>query len=641
MFNNSLKPCRIGKMELRNRFVMPPMGSCHASSDGSANDNFIAYYTERAKGGFSLLIMEITGIDPLAKAIAEQIMISDDKYIPGLKRLTDSVHSYGAKIVAQLHHAGRQTTRALLNGEQPVAPSAIPCPLLQSDPRELTTAEVYELIDKFIAAAVRAQKAGFDGVEVHGAHGYLITQFLSGFSNKRTDEFGGTFSKRCKFALDIIRGIKEKCGRAFPILFRISADERVKGGLTPYQSVSIAKLAEQAGADAINVSTANYASLPYIIAPSAVSPGFNLNDTLIIKKAVTIPVIAVGRIVDPYMVESIIADGIADLVALGRSSLSDPHFPNKVKDGKIDEINPCVGCMTRCQNIFNEKDRAFSCMVNPFAGFEDTRKITEAEKKKKIVVVGAGPAGLYCAWVLAARGHNVTVLEKAGKAGGQFIAASVPPGKQALLSSISYYLEMCKKYNVEIRYNTEATAKLIESLSADEVVLATGALPLDCNIPAKDTVVAQAVDVLTGKVAPGQNMLIVGGGMVGIETAEYLISLNRRVTIVEMEDEVARDMPAAVKYFAMKTLQENNVKIITRTKVSEINRQGAVCVNISGIVDLTGYDMVIMAAGAVPYNPLEDVLRGKVKSLHVIGDAKEARSAVEAIEEAAVLALSL
>ncbi|HHU43278.1 MAG: FAD-dependent oxidoreductase [Bacillota bacterium] len=644
MFENILKKGNIGTLEIRNRFVVPAMGTGRAELNGFLNDNVIEYYVERARGGFGLIILEVTGVDPLGKAIPEQIMIDDDKYIPKLKELADRIHAEGAKVFPQLHHAGRQAVEKVLNA-QSVAPSAISCPMTRSMPRELTTQEVYELIKKHGECAVRAKKAGFDGVELHGAHGYLIGQFLSGYTNKRTDEFGGTFHKRMKFAVDIIKTIKQECGQDFPICVRISADERVDGGLKPEESAAIAKELERAGADAIHVSTGVYGSMPYIIAPASIEPGYILESCKVIKKAVNIPVIAVGRINEPYLADRVIADGIADFVAFGRGSLADPHIPNKTKEGRIDEILSCVGCMTRCQGVVagNEKDRGVSCMVNPFCGQEDKRKIipVEKKKKKKIVVVGAGPAGLEAAWILAARGHDVTLFEKSNKMGGQFLPAAVPPGKQALLACISYYQKMCEKYGVDIRLGVEAYEALVKDLRPDEVILATGAIPVGCCIAIKDIPVVQATDVLNGKVALGENVLVVGGGLVGLETAEHILSMGRRVTITEMLSEVGKDIPPAVKYFSLKKLAKNGVKILTNTKVKEVSKKGAVCEVLNGKETLKGFDMIVLAMGAQSYNPLEEKLRGKVKSLHVIGDAKDARRGVEAIEEAVSLALEL
>ena len=361
MLDYILSEGSIGSVTLKNRFVVPPMGTGRGNIDGTLNDNIIEYYTERAKGGFGLIITEVTGIDPLSKAIPEEIMLDEDKYIPKMKEFTDRIHKEGAKIFVQLHHGGRQVLQDVIKA-QAVAPSAIQCPVTRTLPRELKTEEVYQLVEKFGNAALRAKKAGFDGVEIHGAHGYLVGSFLSGFTNKRADEFGGTLARKTKFATDIIKDIKSKCGAAFPICFRISADERVEGGLKPEEAAAICKILENVGTDAIHVSTGVYASMSWIIAPYNIEPGYILSSTKIIKKAVNIPVIAVGRITEPFFANRIIADGIADFAAFGRSSISDPHLPNKAKEGRINEILSCVGCMTRCQGVVagNKGDRGIS-----------------------------------------------------------------------------------------------------------------------------------------------------------------------------------------------------------------------------------------------------------------------------------------
>jgi len=633
---------KIGLVELKNRFIMPAMGSHHGEEDGSVGDELIAYYAARAKGGFGLLITEFTTISPEGKALPGQLANYSDDCVPGFKRLTAAIHTQGSKIFMQLQHSGRQTT-SHFTGLQPVAPSPVPCPVNMELPRELTVAEIQEIVEKLGDGALRAQTAGFDGVEIHGAHGYLPAQFMSSYSNKRIDEYGGNLMGKVRFSVELIQNIKQKCGQEFPIIFRISGDERVESGRKLDETVLIAKLLEEAGADAIHVSTGVYASMQYMVAPANVPQGFNLDAAQAVKQAVHIPVIAVGRITDPLMAEDVIASGIADFVALGRACLADPEFPNKVKAGRADEISPCVGCLTRCNGApgIDPNDHGVSCMINPFTGHERFMQIDKAEKPKRIVIVGGGMGGLETAWVSAARGHQVTLFEKNEKVGGQVIPGSVPPFKHELTRAIRFYTTMCQKYGVDMRLGTEADTQAILDLKPDEVILATGAIPTAPSIPNDGIPVVQAVDVLNGQIMLGKRVLIVGGGLVGLETAEYLLTQNRQVTIVEMLDQAGAGLHPSIQFFVFRALKAGSVDILTNAKVEKFLVDGAICSNDSGELRLSGYDMVILAVGSKAYNPLQAALTGKVPSLHVIGDADQPRRIVDAIEEGARLAVKL
>lgn len=618
------------------------MGTHLGEPNGQVSDRTIDYYVARAKGGYGLIITEFTYVDPAGMAFPGQLSLADDSFIESNKRLTDAVHQYDGVIFSQLHHAGR-LSYSMFTGQQPVGPTSIPSPANKEIPHELTTEEVYELIEKYAAAALRAKKAGYDGIELHGAHQYLIAQFMSSYSNKRLDEFGGHFQNRMKFATSIIKRIKEECGSDFPISFRISAEESESDSWGIREARAAAKVLEEAGADVISVSIggANGTS-PKTLAPQAIQPGFNAVNSAFIKEGLKIPVIVAGRIVDPYIAEDIVSSGAADMVALGRSSLADPEFPNKVKENRIDEIIPCVACLQRCQEGGgrDEWDNGVSCTYNPFTGKEGILTLNNPEKGKNIAVIGAGPAGLETAWVAAKRGHSVTLFEKENHPGGQVAVGARPPYKQELLKAIQTYVQLGKKYGVTFKFGEEATLEAIKDF--DEIVLATGGVPSRPPIAGMEKAgVVDAVDVLEGKIAVGDHVLIIGGGQVGVETGEMLANQNRKVTVVEMADEVAKDEHASIKIFMFERLKKYGMNILTNTKVKSLEN-GAATVEREGTEQkLDGFDSIILAVGAKSYNPLEQPLVASGKKVHIIGDAKQPKTITEAIYEGAKLGVRL
>jgi 2,4-dienoyl-CoA reductase-like NADH-dependent reductase (Old Yellow Enzyme family)/thioredoxin reductase len=643
MFNHILSPCKIGQLEIPNRFVMPGMGVNH---NGTVDETTLAWYGARAQGGFGLIITEFFAIEKRGIAVPGEIVFDNDDLIPSVSKLPEHIHNLGTgtKIFMQIHHAGRETV-SYFTGEQPVSASAIPCPVNRELVKELSTEETYELIEKFGDTALRAKKAGFDGIELHAGHGYLLTQFMSSYVNRRTDEFGGDLTSRARFGVEVVKNIKKKCGSDFPVCMRLSGDEVVESGRNIRETALLAKLLEEAGVDAFNISTGVYAVMHYQVAPYPVTPGFNVSAAEAVKKAVSVPVIAVGRINDPVLMESLIEEGSCDFVALGRESIADNALPNKIRDNKIDEISPCVGCNTRCQGASGSvpEARGISCAFNPFSGNELNLKIQPSDYSKHIVVIGGGVGGLEAAWVSALRGHKVTLLEKSDKLGGQIVYGCVPPNKAELARAVKYYITMCKKYNVDIKMNFEASKEIVAELKPDVVILATGATPIQPNIPNDGIPVVQALDLLGGKVQAGNRVLVIGGGLVGLETAEFLSSQLRSSSVIEMLDTVGNGIGDSVKYFIMKNLKESNVDIHTGLKVEKFTKDGAICTSKEGEVTLTGYDMVVLAMGTKSYNPLETELNSEDYDLYVIGDAldKNAKTIAAAVDSAARLAITI
>lgn len=642
-YKNLFEPIKIGNKVIKNRFVMPAMDSGTTTEAHIFSEQSMAYFAARAKGGFGLMISEYMSIAKEGIGNPREVGLWDDSNLENLKQLCNIIHESNGTVFAQLHHSGMMCIEKNTH-VQPAGPSAISSPNYLEPVREYTNPEVYTLIELFAQAAQRAKKAGFDGVEVHGAHGYLIAQFLSKAMNKRVDEFGGSYENRFRFAEQIIRRIKVVCGLDYPILFRLSAEEFMDAGCTIQDAMIYAALAEEAGADAIHVSTGTGIG-GNIVTPLYVSSGFNVENAAKIKEVVKIPVIAVGRINDPILAEQIIATQKADLISLGRQSVCDPEFPNKVYEGRTDEIFTCTGCMQRCyySKGYDETDTGISCMINPFSGKENRWKITPSHVKRNIIIAGAGPAGLEAAWILAKRGHCVTVFEKEAVPGGCYRLAAVPPKKQDLAKTIHTYTVLCRKYGVDLRFQQEANAELIKQKQPDAVILATGSKPLLPGIPGlhKDACI-KANDILGGKqIIANQKVLIIGGGLVGCETAEFLHMYHNDITIVDMEATFAKEAVKRSRAVLMQRLKENQTILHANTRVLEIYSDGIRALQQGKEITLQGYDNVIIALGSQSYNPLEKEVREFCDEVYVIGDAKRARDAKTAIYEAAIIGMEI
>jgi len=622
-----MQPITIKNMVVKNRTVMPGMGTLFGNFDNTVSDRLKGYIEARAKGGTGLIMIEYTAINSGGRAAVMQLGIWDNRFIKGLKELVETVHSYGAKIGIQLHHAGRGTT-SVKCGRQPVAPSAI-IGASGEIPRELKVGEIKELVDDFAEAAVRAKKAGFDCVEIHGAHGYLISQFMSPVSNHRIDEYGGSFEGRLKFPVEVIKSVRKAVGKDYPIFFRISAEDMVEGGRTIKDAIKEAPILEAAGVDVLDVSIAILESANWIITPGAPEYGFNADNTEIIKKVIDIPVIAVGKIHNPEIAEKIIAEKKADMVALGRALIVDPEFVNKVKDGNWQDIRRCIHCLNGCYN------EPVTCTQNPDLGHEWEYKYTPTGLAKNIVIIGGGPGGLEAAVTTAKRGHKVTLFDKDSCLGGQIKSASKPPHKEDFNNIIEYRKRQAMALGVNLITDKEINVDDLKKMDADVVILATGAKPIIPPIKGVEgATVVNFDDILQGKVVPGENIAVIGGGSVGAETADYLIKLGKKVTVIEMLDSIAADVPFGARVVLMKELTEK-ATLMTNTTVKEILDDSLILKDKDGERELAGLDQIVMAIGSKPDNKLYKDIKEQMPNveLYMFGDACKVRKIIHAIAE--------
>lgn len=624
-------PIKVGGLELKNRIIMPPMIE-RLATDGVPNDAVKDFYAARARGGLALIVLT-PGIVDISMASPIQLGIYDDSFIPGFRQFTDLIHSCGARMGIQLMHLGRQGGE--IQGYRPVAPSPIPLTPRDEVPHELTIGEVDSLVEKFAAAARRARDAGFDMVELHGCHGYLLSSFLSPLTNQRHDGYGGSVANRARFVVEIVKLIKERAGRDFPVSVRMNGSDYMPGGTTVDMARQTAALLVEAGADMIGVSGGAYGSYPVIVPPYDQPRGGNVPLAAAIKEAVKVPVSVAGRLDDPLIADGVLVSGKADLIAVARGLLADPELPNKEARGDFAEVRRCIAC-----NVCIDGDPTpvspITCTVNPEAGREREMAITPAAQRKKVMVLGAGLAGLEAARVAAVRGHQVTVYEEKAEPGGQWLLASKPPHKEDHLLLLRYLLGQLDRLRVEIKCGMKVTAAAVARARPDVVLVATGARPVVPPIPGVDSAgVLTAWDVLGG-VEVGKRVLVAGGGLTGMETAEFLAEKGREVVVVEMLPRVGADMGGTVRWHLMNRTKGLNIKTFVSTRIVEIRPGGVVVVSRNGAVETwEAFDTIVLACGVRPRDELSGELAGPGLDVHVIGDAARARRGLEAIRSGA------
>ncbi len=632
----------IKTLELPNRAVMPPMGTNLGNADGTVSEANLAYLKRRARGRPGLIITEISAVHPSGVAINSELGAYDDRFIPGLKKLADVAHAAGCKVALQLHHAGRESLYLLKEGKA-IAPSPIRSLVFGLTPREITRGEIQEIIAAFGAAAFRAREAGFDAVEVHGAHGYLLTQFLSSLCNQREDEYGGNRSNRSRFMVEVLQEVRRRVGIDFPISLRISTEECIKGGYSVEDMQSILPNLVRAGADLIHASLGTHGSPGGITsAPAEYEPGFNVWRAKKVKEVVDVPVIAVGRFSDPALADEVIGRGEADLVAFGRQFLADPDFLVKTREGRPQEIRKCIACNQGCIERLILGEGKIRCAINPETGQETIYPQGPAAVPRKVWVVGAGPAGLTAAYEAARLGHQVTLFEKEKNLGGQLLFACVPPFKSIYGEWIFWLASQVKKIGATILTETQVTDRMIEEGNPDVVILAMGGEKIIPAIEGIDLLlVGDAWQILSGEVAPKSHAVVVGGGLIGMETADFLSQKGTQVTLVEALKRSPVLKITSHGYMLHTRLRDKNCKLLFNTVVKRI-AEGSVTILSGGEEQtLSPVDQVIIAVGLKPRDDWQQILQARGIRHWVIGDACQPRRIIEATEEGAKAAWSL
>lgn len=634
------EPIQIGSMKVKNRLVVSAMVTKYCAADGNATEQYIAYHETKAKGGWGLIITEDYRISELAGASTPLPGLYNNEQISSHRELTGRVHAAGAKIIAQIYHAGWSSPKAI-TGKTPVSACPVKGNGMTEIPKALTKEKIQEIIGQFVSCAVRAKSAGFDGVEVHGAHGYLINQFFSPLLNSRSDEYGGNFAGRSRLAIDVVMAIREAVGADFPILYRMTTQEYADGGIGLEESKALAILLEEAGVNAFNCSQGGIGSPNITIPPSMIKPGAFVDNAAAIKSVVSVPVIAVGRIHTAEVAEAIVRSGKADLVVMGRASLADPELPLKVRTGRVDEIRHCIGCVQGCIGE-SKRGRQVSCMVNPMVGRESVDKIEPAVLSKRIFIAGGGVAGCEAAIYAAKRGHNVTLFEKEAQLGGQWKLAAVPIGKAEFASFTLWQQREMERSGVIVRLSTELTKEIVDAEQPTTVVVATGSITAVPPIKGlQHACVTTAHDVLAGKVAAGKKVVVIGGGLVGAETAEFLSFHGSQVIVLEAMDQIMRDGEASPRYFVLQNFKKYEVRVYTSAFVQEIQEAAVVYRQEDKLHTIDGVDTVIVATGVKPYNPLLEELKHCDLEKIAIGDALDVKNGLANIREGYRMGLSI
>jgi len=656
------EPIKIADLQLKNRIVMSPMGLGKATKDGFVTDGMVDFYIERARGGVGYIGV-VCGYNDFCVYLPQVPALQDDKYIPGLKRMTDAIHENGAKTFAQIINMGASSF-STADGGPPMAPSAIRSSLTGVLPKEMTTAEVRLLADHYAEGAWRVKEGGFDGVELCGNSGYMLNQFISPLTNQRQDEYGGDFERRLRFPLEVVQKIRAQVGPGFPISYRISGDDLVKNGVRQDGVKLVAQALEKAGVDVFNVTAGwHQAFLP--LSSMDVPRGTYVYLAQGIKQVVKVPVITCHRINNAFLADQILMNGQADMVGMGRPFLADPQWPKKAAEGRFDEIRQCAACDQRCLDaVFSMSE--ITCTFNPSANREKQFALVPAATPKKVIVIGGGPAGMEAARTLAQRGHTVTLYEKSSRLGGQLNLAAVPPGRGELVNNVKWLSNELYRVGVKVELGKEVNPETVKAQNPDAVVVATGSKPIEPKIPGIDGEnVVYAWEALENRAALGRKVVVIGGGAVGMETALYcakqgpvsaesavflasggaldaetaikLTQQGPQVTILEMLERIGQDMGPTTRSSTRFALRLHGVKIVTKATARRITQQG-VFYERDGKEEMVEADTVVLATGSSAETGLYDALQGVLAEVYRVGDCIKPRTLCEAIEEAAIAA---
>ncbi len=627
-------PIRIGNMTAKNRLLMPAMSiNFGVDEQGNVTEQLTEYFVARAKGGTGMMLVGGGAVHPTGLELPKLPTLWDDAQIPALRKMVEAVRPYGAKFGMQLMHGGRQSYH-----DNKVAPSPLPAEaVVKGIPRELSIPEIHEMVKAFGDSARRCRDAGFDFIEVHGAHGYLINQFLSKNSNKRTDEYGGAFENRIRFLLELFRDIKDKTSADFPVGIRINGNDYIKGGWTLEEALKLAVILEDQGVDYLHVSAGVYGSTELTIPSMYVEHGCFVHLAEAVRKAVSIPVVTVGRIKSPEFADRIIKEGKADVVSMGRSVLADPELANKAQAGDLSRIRPCIGCCLGCiHNVLALEPGA--CVANPDVGREYQLKGEDkADVSKKILVIGAGPAGLGAARMAALRGHRVTVCDERGHIGGLIRLAAVPPGRGETMDIVRFLKNELDHLKVEMRLNIDLSQEFVNSVAPDEVILATGSLP---EMPVIKGLfqtkmdLCMVTDVLEGSAMTGDRVIVMGGGQAGLLLTDFLAEKGKEVVVLNRKKHFAEEMSSNDRFYLRERLKRDSVKLFKQVSVKKFLPDGVIFRSKGEEVTLEDFDTVVIAEKMTPIRKPADIFRGADIPVHVIGDAKSPRILMHVLSEA-------